>query len=221
MRALAVCLIVVLAIVLVGCTTGPTPNPESLLKSAAEGPQGGDARSGTESVEMPIAPSVNVSPSGSATSTAVNSNYRPQASNAVAGHLVTGFVASITAAELQALREDGALVSILKEMDWIHEQEPWDETYRERMDKLRADYAARWSALVTTSKTEPPKFPALTTLVVNGWIGGNAGVPERTPGPEEAKALPRLLTNVVSAARGEATLLGPEESREGDDEDDQ
>lgn len=208
-RTLLILLLLSAFLPLVACQTTPIKDP---VEAATEGPQSGAAKSGVESAEMPMAPAVPVnSPNAHVSPTAVNSNYRPTASNTVSGHLVTAVVASFTADQISELRNDAVLTSIAAELGKLVEADQPDTA---RIDKLRADYAARSDAVFAEARTGMPDLSALQWIVNVGFISGNAGATERAPTEAEATNLPRLLTNIVAAARGEATILGPNETGE-------
>jgi hypothetical protein len=223
--AAVVPILLVVALFVPGCQTTDPAEAVPVLESAAEGPRSGSATSGNESVEIPTAPAVVVtSPNSEAKATSVNSNYRPTASNAVSGHLVTGFVASISAQALAEIRKDPVLVSIGEELHALvaraaasldDPESTFDlEVARARIDELRATYSTHRNALLESGRGEPPDLASLSHLVVVGIIGGNAGATERAPTDAEAANMPRLLTNIIAAARGEATLTGPGENVE-------
>lgn len=217
-KAMTLLIALFLSFLIVGCATQRIPEgTDALQRAQTEGPQSGSAKSGVSSAELPVAPSTLVnSPNADASPTAVNSNYRPQQSNSVSGHLVTAIVASLTTEQIAELRKDVVLTSIADELKWRLENQEDGTEYQERVDKLRADYAARSSQLFAEAKTGTPSFNALTHIINIGIITGNAGATERAPTAEESKNLPRLLTNIVAAARGERAILGPDEKSEAD-----
>lgn len=222
--------VVLLAVLLAGCGSTPSPADEAALvrdlTAAPKGPSSGGSAADSASTDLPFAPAVGWGGS-SAASNALSARYSPTATNSGTGSLVTGFVQGVTAEQRQqieqavhkAVKEDPVLASLESEMAALAQQNLADPAVQERLDEVRAQYSAAreslFAGLESTGVTERLDLGNLSQLVVVGVITSNVGHTDRPPTPEEAANLARVLSNPISAARGETVILGSGEKVEG------
>lgn len=226
--------VVLLAVtVAAGCSSLPTdgdagPGLAKELGTSAKGPQSGDSSAATG--ETTLAPGISTAWGASeAHSNSMTAKYSPNQANANSGPVVTGFVQGLTAAqrkEIQsaidsAVASNPVLQSLADELASLAGVEPAarNEAWTARIDQVRALYSEAFDHLVGALKaagiTEHLDLGNLRYLTVVSVIHQNAGHTERAPTDAEVQNLARILSNPISAARGETVVLGEGEKVEG------
>lgn len=229
--SIALVVLVLLAFAFAACSSPPPAGPEAgapivdRLSSVPSGPAGGRNSAETSTTDFPFAPGAAWGASQNQ-SNALSAQYKPQNTNSGQGGIVTAFIQGLTAAQQQqanaayerAIKSDPVLESLAQELRDLMALEERPDTWETRVDLVRAEYTKARDALVGSLKesgvVSSLDLGNLQTLVNIGFANAYAGKDERPPTDEEVRQLARVLANPISAARGEAVVLGEHERTE-------
>lgn len=208
-----------LVFALVGCQTAPKDVPED-LRPDVDNPQkvsSGRSSAETNTNDMPLNTGVAWGASQN-DQTSTTAKFQPTSTNSGTGSLVTGFQLGAVAEANQkarefvtaAIKEDPVLQSIQDELRFLMDSVEYGPDWQTRVDILRQSLSDRSSQLLgdltKAGLSTDLNLASLEQIVVVGFITSNVGHTERTPTDAEIEAIGKVLPDIVSASRGEATI---------------